>query len=207
MATVLIKALEFVCTLDFSMTRGECPNGYLFLYPATETRIGTSMDFCLPQSPAFWSLDPSGNQRLTTEDAKRLGFPSISFKMVCSGSSWDAKVYMACRQFALAKGFDPDSEEIARHLGYPLFQSSDAHKCLFAHIHNDSSNVADSEDVLAPNKHGFGFQPSSAEARKETIDRCDVEMIPVSDACTFFLLVKLVLIISLAFHGILLAKN
>ncbi|KAJ7745576.1 hypothetical protein DFH07DRAFT_700842, partial [Mycena maculata] len=84
----------------------------------------------------FWSLDPLANQRLTIEDAECIGFPSVSFKMVYSGNSWNAEVYVACHQLALAKGFDPDSEDLARHLGYPLFEPSGA---LFEHSEQGNS--------------------------------------------------------------------
>ncbi|KAJ7755486.1 hypothetical protein B0H16DRAFT_715739 [Mycena metata] len=38
--------------------------------------------------------------------------------------SWDASVYAGLRKFHRAKGFDPDSQDVARHLGYPLYQVS-----------------------------------------------------------------------------------
>jgi hypothetical protein len=48
-------------------------------------------------------------------------------------NSWDADVYAALRQFHRAKGFDPDSQDVAQHLGYPLFQLPSAVDPLFAH--------------------------------------------------------------------------
>jgi hypothetical protein len=60
-------------------------------------------------------------QRLSTQDAYNLGFPSLGLSTVILGRSWDASVYAALRQFHQAKGFDPDS---ARYLGHPLYELS-----------------------------------------------------------------------------------
>jgi hypothetical protein len=68
------------------------------------------------------SLDPSGVERLSMEDAINLGFPSIQFSISVGGRSWDASVYAGLNQFHQAKGFDPNSQEVARNLGHPLYQ-------------------------------------------------------------------------------------
>ncbi|KAJ6592724.1 hypothetical protein B0H19DRAFT_907060, partial [Mycena capillaripes] len=72
--------------------------------------------------PAYWSLDPTGAERLSEEDATRLGFPSIQLSWEVWGKSWDASVYAGLRQFHQAQGFDPDRQDVARHLGEPLYQ-------------------------------------------------------------------------------------
>jgi hypothetical protein len=58
------------------------------------------------------------------EEVTRLGFPSIQLSMELWGRYWDASVYAGLRQFHQAKEFDPDSQDVARKLGYPLFQLS-----------------------------------------------------------------------------------
>ncbi|KAJ7913613.1 hypothetical protein B0H13DRAFT_471184 [Mycena leptocephala] len=80
--------------------------------------------FRWPDCPAYWSLDPLGVTRLSMEDATHLGFPSIYISTMAWGSYWDASAYAGLRQFYQAKGFDPDSQNIARHLGYPIYQLS-----------------------------------------------------------------------------------
>ncbi|KAJ7917064.1 hypothetical protein B0H13DRAFT_1524924, partial [Mycena leptocephala] len=70
----------------------------------------------------YWSLDPLGAERLSPGEATELGFPSIELDTAIFADSWDASVYAALRQFHRAKGFDPDSQDVARHLGYPLYQ-------------------------------------------------------------------------------------
>ncbi|KAJ6452822.1 hypothetical protein C8R45DRAFT_847556, partial [Mycena sanguinolenta] len=70
----------------------------------------------------YWSLDPFGIDRLSSEDATRLGFPSFELTTNAVGSYWHASVYEGLRQFHQAKGFDPYSQDVARHLGRPLYQ-------------------------------------------------------------------------------------
>ncbi|KAF7337287.1 hypothetical protein MSAN_02281300 [Mycena sanguinolenta] len=75
-----------------------------------------------PACPAYWSLDPSGADRLSTEDAKSLGFPTIHIETFMAGHCWDRSVYQGLRRFHEGKGFDPNSQEVARELGYPLYE-------------------------------------------------------------------------------------
>ncbi|KAJ6464479.1 hypothetical protein C8R45DRAFT_794667, partial [Mycena sanguinolenta] len=76
-----------------------------------------------PACPAYWSLDPSGADRLSTEDARILGFPAIHIEGIMAGMSWDRSVYEGLRRFHEGKGFDPESqEEVTRQLGYPLYE-------------------------------------------------------------------------------------
>ncbi|KAJ6512457.1 hypothetical protein C8R45DRAFT_776158, partial [Mycena sanguinolenta] len=72
----------------------------------------------------YWSFDQSGAERLAPEDAANLAFPSFRLSTEVEENSWDASVYAGLRQFHEAKGFDPDSQDVARHLGHPLFQVS-----------------------------------------------------------------------------------
>ncbi|KAJ7795749.1 hypothetical protein B0H14DRAFT_2391341, partial [Mycena olivaceomarginata] len=81
----------------------------------------------------YWSLDSSGVQRLSWEDAASLGFPCIGILEYAQGYSWDSGVYEGLRQFHQAKGFDPDSQELALHLGEPLYELSSQTNTSFAH--------------------------------------------------------------------------
>lgn len=60
------------------------------------------------------------------EDATEIGFPSIEFWISIVGYYWDASSYAGIRQFHEAKGFNPDSQDVARHLGHELYQLSNA---------------------------------------------------------------------------------
>ncbi|KAJ7636528.1 hypothetical protein FB45DRAFT_702059, partial [Roridomyces roridus] len=93
---------------------------YFFLCPPSHLEhLGY---FQLPECLWFWSFDPNGQPRLGTEEAERHGFPSVEMKMKVLGMSWDASVYEALREFHAAKGFDPYSQELAIHMGLPLYQ-------------------------------------------------------------------------------------
>ncbi|KAJ7732281.1 hypothetical protein B0H16DRAFT_1427137, partial [Mycena metata] len=117
----LVNHVKFHITIG--NTREDTPSGYLFLCPTINFQTGPS-SFRWPDCPAYWSLDPSGGNRLSAEEATQLGFPSLQLNTQVHGYSWDASVYAGLRQFHQAKGFNPDSQDIARHLGYPLFQLS-----------------------------------------------------------------------------------
>ncbi|KAF7337264.1 hypothetical protein MSAN_02278900 [Mycena sanguinolenta] len=101
------------------------PEGYLFVCPpqdfCTDTEPHANL-YQWPACPAYWSLDPSGADRLSTKDAKSLGFPAIHIETRMSGCSWDRSFYEGLRRFHEGKGFDPDSQEVARQLGYLLFE-------------------------------------------------------------------------------------
>ncbi|KAJ7027341.1 hypothetical protein C8F04DRAFT_609500 [Mycena alexandri] len=127
---VVITGVDFeVQILPIS---GRPPTGYLFLCPPSAFQTGSS-SLSWPDSPAYWSLDPLGVERLTAEDATRLGFPSMLLTTSVLGYSWDASVYAGLRQFHAAKGFDPDSQDVARHLGYPLYEPTGEMDVPFAH--------------------------------------------------------------------------
>jgi hypothetical protein len=100
------------------------PEGYLFLCPTKDLQIGPHT-YRWPACPAYWSLDPSRVARLNTEEADDLGFPAMQLKTEIMGYSWDLSVYAGLRQFHQAKGFNPDTQDLARHLCYPLYQLSE----------------------------------------------------------------------------------
>ncbi|KAJ7168934.1 hypothetical protein C8R46DRAFT_995492 [Mycena filopes] len=125
----VIHDMMFILSISGNTTP---PPGNLFLCPPKAFKTGPST-FKWPDCPAYWSLDPSGVDRLSTEDATRLGFPSMKLRTEIGGITWDASVYAGLRQFHEAKGFDPDSQDLARHLGHPLYRVSGAIDLPFAH--------------------------------------------------------------------------
>jgi hypothetical protein len=118
---VLVDHLYFEISIVASTTTENPPTGFLFLCPTPDFRSGAS-SFRWPDCPAYWCLDPFGIERLNTEEAIQLGFPTMKFKMAGSGHSCDGSVYAGLRQLHREKGFSPDSQNIARHLGEPLYQ-------------------------------------------------------------------------------------
>ncbi|KAJ6450949.1 hypothetical protein C8R47DRAFT_312090 [Mycena vitilis] len=119
--------------IDISEVITTIPTGFLFVCPVEALHIGRS-SLCWPECPAYWSLDPSGGERLTTEQAIELGFPTLQFSTEIDGIYWDDdRLYAGLRKFHQAKGFDPYSQDVARHLGYPLYQLSTNAYAPFAH--------------------------------------------------------------------------
>ncbi|KAJ7747870.1 hypothetical protein B0H14DRAFT_445952 [Mycena olivaceomarginata] len=120
---------DYICATGFVFTlrclpntyNNQKPTGYLFVCPPEFFRIGQD-SLQWPHQPAYWSLDPSGAARLSTEDARTLGFPIIHIETTIYGLSWDDTVYDKLRLLHRSKGFDPNTQEAARHLGYPLFE-------------------------------------------------------------------------------------
>ncbi|KAJ6555876.1 hypothetical protein B0H19DRAFT_1262014 [Mycena capillaripes] len=138
----LIETISF--NIVISGTGEDCPAGFLFLCPTDDFRTGP-FSFCCPECPAYWSLDPLGVERLTTEQATELGFPSLQLKTRIVTRSWDASVYAGLRQLHKAKGFDPDSQDVARYLGDPLYQLSNEIDVPFAHV-DDEDLCAEDDD-------------------------------------------------------------
>jgi hypothetical protein len=118
--------------ISISRTTADPPEGFLFLCPPEDIQIGPS-SFRWPDHLAYWSLDPFGADLLSWEDAANLGFPSLQLSENIWGYSWDAIVYTGIRQFHQTKGFDPDSQEVAIHLGHPLYELSSEIHSPFAH--------------------------------------------------------------------------
>lgn len=115
-----MNSIYFEFTISVITT---APKGFLFLCPPEDFQTGPS-SFAFPDCPAYWSLDPLGIDKLNTADAANLGFPSIRLCIKVKGKSWDTSLYVGLRHFHLVKGFDPDSQDLARHLGHPLYRLS-----------------------------------------------------------------------------------
>ncbi|KAJ7806630.1 hypothetical protein B0H14DRAFT_3882295 [Mycena olivaceomarginata] len=123
--------------IKVSGSKENIPSGYLFLCSFMDLRADASpIPFEVPDWAAYWSLDPTGVRRLNTGEAERLGFPSLTFNREISGFSWDGNVYAGLRQYHEAKGFDPDTQELARHLGFPLYK-------LFSGLDPPFSNITE----------------------------------------------------------------
>ncbi|KAJ7735496.1 hypothetical protein B0H16DRAFT_1327084 [Mycena metata] len=126
----LMESIYFI--IDTGSAGQDPPPGYLFLCPKEDFRTGPA-SFSWPSCPAYWSLDPSGVERLSTEEAARLGLPPFQLTTEIQGKAWDDGVYAGLRKFHQAKGFDPDSQDVARHLGYPFYKLPQDVNSPFAH--------------------------------------------------------------------------
>ncbi|KAF7364422.1 hypothetical protein MSAN_01103200 [Mycena sanguinolenta] len=108
-------------TLKIGKTAQNPPDGYLFLCSPKDVETGPT-SFRWPDQPAYWSLNPSGSNPLSDEEAWRLGFPSITRRTRVDTVYWDETVYAGLRKFDECKGFDPESQDLAKELGHPLYE-------------------------------------------------------------------------------------
>ncbi|KAJ7025106.1 hypothetical protein C8F04DRAFT_1117542 [Mycena alexandri] len=115
-------------TIDFQIetygAKQKPTAGFLFLCPEKDFQI-TTTSFRWPEYPAYWSRDLNGVERLSRDEATRLGFPPLEFKSRIRGSSWDSNVYAGLRQFQEEERLDPDSPEYAIKWDCPLFEVCD----------------------------------------------------------------------------------
>ncbi|KAJ7349851.1 hypothetical protein DFH08DRAFT_958799 [Mycena albidolilacea] len=109
-----VVAVEYVAyEIHLSETSADPPKGFLFLPPPEDFQHGKISVDC----PGYWSFNSAGVERLDSADAVKLGFPSQTLSMNFKGSCWVPGVYAGLRKFHQLKGFDPESEDVARHLG------------------------------------------------------------------------------------------
>ncbi|KAF7377065.1 hypothetical protein MSAN_00124800 [Mycena sanguinolenta] len=134
---VVVNEVAFY--LDILQTTADPPEGFLFLCSGEDFRTGPS-SYCCPSRVAYWSLDPSGVARLSPEEATQLGFPTLKFTFKANGWYWDSSVYEGLRQFHEAKGFHPYSQDVASHLGHPLYALSSEVEAPFAYVNSDGKD-------------------------------------------------------------------
>ncbi|KAJ7810389.1 hypothetical protein B0H13DRAFT_2148367 [Mycena leptocephala] len=95
---------------------------YLFLFPPQVAIVDGQITVTNPpdNEKYYWTFDPAGLDRLTHEAAEDIGLPTVEFSMDLSGWRWDERDYDVIRDFHIAKGFDPYSQDATIAMGYPL---------------------------------------------------------------------------------------
>ncbi|KAF8153460.1 hypothetical protein K438DRAFT_1943225 [Mycena galopus ATCC 62051] len=147
--------------ISISQTTQTPPQGYLFVCPVDSFQTGPR-SCSWPKLPAYWSSDPCGVRRFSAEEAAGLGFPGIELTTGFWGNYWNASVYDGIRQFHQVKGFDPDSQDVARRLDHPLYTISEPRGLDDKFVHVDDNFT---EDIF--HEHG---NTSSEEELDEFID-------------------------------------
>jgi hypothetical protein len=167
-----VKKILFQLTI--SEPSNALPEGYLFLCPAEDFQVGPNL-YRWPDCPAYWSLDPSGTNRLTLEDARNAGFPSFDMMTGIQVISWDESVYAGTRQVHEAKGYDPYSQDVARHLGRPLYQLSNemGPDELFAHGEPDLVQRIPLNDKHSVDDEDLVFITGGEAQQQSDWDTCD----------------------------------
>ncbi|KAJ7928258.1 hypothetical protein B0H13DRAFT_2549772 [Mycena leptocephala] len=118
--------------------------------------------------------------------------------------SWDADVYAALRQFHRAKGFDPDSQDVAQDLGYPLFQLPSAMNPLFAHVQvdaADSESQVDNQEPVDIDADGGNNVHESTSASGEPGPPSLRDEMSISQTFKFFMNVQGMLFLFLFYLG------
>ncbi|KAJ7798954.1 hypothetical protein B0H14DRAFT_2238845, partial [Mycena olivaceomarginata] len=66
----------------------------------------------------YWSFQHDGSNRLS-EMLEEIVPPQVLFEARIVGHTWSDVDYELIREFSLAKGFNPNSNDVAIELGYP----------------------------------------------------------------------------------------
>ncbi|KAF7335482.1 hypothetical protein MVEN_02201700 [Mycena venus] len=188
-----VDFVEF--SIDILANEKNPPPGFLFLCPAQDLGRGRC-PFSWPECAAYWALDPLGIERLSTGDATALGFPSFEASLSLMAYSWDSTIYTALRQFHQRKGFDPDSQQVSPHLGYPLYQlpcRTDAP--LTQADEADSHNAQDQARFMDEDSEERPEYSSSAD---NSCRDSEHEEVSTSRALNFIIIVQLTLIFFLS---------
>ncbi|KAJ7789556.1 hypothetical protein B0H13DRAFT_2522197, partial [Mycena leptocephala] len=131
-ATELITSIRFKCTLNAHLDSftlqgtfmADAPTDkvYLFLFPPQVDVMDGQLLVTNPPDTEkyYWAFDPDGQDRLTSAMAEDFGLPTVEFSMGKWGGKWDEHDYDMVRDFHIAKGFDPYSQDVAIAMGYPL---------------------------------------------------------------------------------------
>ncbi|KAK7007563.1 hypothetical protein R3P38DRAFT_3027882 [Favolaschia claudopus] len=106
---------------DLLREEGTLQEAHLFLCTPRIRREGLRMGIQFPKADQFyWSLDPSAGSRLTEAECDSLGLPRLRFVFILTARLWHDYHYYAIREFFIAKGVDPYSQDVTRILGLPF---------------------------------------------------------------------------------------
>jgi hypothetical protein len=129
---LFITEISFTCTLNSNldgftlcgtfMADSPRATAYLFLFtPQVELADGRITVTIPPDNERYyWAFDPTGDGPLTHEQAEDIGLPTPEFSTDVRGMGWDQSDNEMIRDFHLAKGFDPNSQDAAIAIGSPL---------------------------------------------------------------------------------------
>ncbi|KAJ7818709.1 hypothetical protein B0H14DRAFT_1369514 [Mycena olivaceomarginata] len=104
------------------MTDAPSDKVYLFLFPPQVEILDSQLTVINPPDAEkyYWAFDPAGLDQLTHEMAEDIGLPTPKFTIVPYGLLLEEDVTNLIREFHAAKGFDPESQDVAIAMRYPL---------------------------------------------------------------------------------------
>ncbi|KAF7350057.1 hypothetical protein MVEN_01307400 [Mycena venus] len=129
---------------------------YLFIFrPHVEFLAGYPViNVPQPREALYWSFDPRGKTKMTSEMAEKIGVPYVFFESWVTGTSWSQKDYNILAEFHRTKGFDPFSRKVAAELGYPILGPKVASHTSLSEIDEIEVEYAKREMKTYP-KQGF----------------------------------------------------
>ncbi|KAJ7930737.1 hypothetical protein B0H13DRAFT_2651852 [Mycena leptocephala] len=133
-ATELVTRIYINCTLntdlDFTLQgtfMADAPTDevYLFLFTPQVDVVDNLLTVTSPPDTEkyYWAFDPVGLNRLTHETVEEFGLLTVEFSIYLDGGRWDERDHDMIRDFHIAKGFDPYTQDAAIAAGYPLIDS------------------------------------------------------------------------------------
>jgi hypothetical protein len=128
---------------------------YLFLFPPQADLVDGQLIVTNPPDTEkyYWGFDPAGLNRLTHDIAEDFGLPTVEFSISLMGGKWDERDYDMIRDFHVAKGFDPYSQDAAIAVGYPLIDIEKMKK-LNPRVSFHSSNIPTYLLMTVPAREG-----------------------------------------------------
>jgi hypothetical protein len=129
---LFVTRIDFDCILDHQldgftlrgtfMTDAPSDKVYLFLFPPQVEILDSQLTVINPPDAEkyYWAFDPAGLDQLTREIAEDIGLPTPEFTIVPLGLMLEEEETNLIREFHAAKGFDPESQDIAIAMAYPL---------------------------------------------------------------------------------------
>jgi hypothetical protein len=105
---------------------------YLFLFTPQVELVDSLFTVMNPPDTKkyYWAFDPAGLDQLTHETAEDFGLPTVEFSTILWGGRWEECDYDMVRDFHVAKGFDPYSQDAAIAAGYPLIDIEEIKKLI-----------------------------------------------------------------------------
>ncbi|KAF8174607.1 hypothetical protein K438DRAFT_1848563 [Mycena galopus ATCC 62051] len=108
---------------------------YLFLFSPRIQIIDGCPTVGIPATAYYWSFTPDGSEPLSGEILEDISAPQVLLQAGLVGRSWTERDYQLVRELCLEKGFNPESPDLANHLGYPLAKMHPEPLPLHANIH------------------------------------------------------------------------
>ncbi|KAK7026344.1 hypothetical protein R3P38DRAFT_1040541 [Favolaschia claudopus] len=98
---------------------------FLYLPPARAFFTPDLTRICYPDLTArpYWCFDPSGKDHLSSQEALDLGLPPIQLKILVDHIFMEdsEEIIKDIHRFHTRKGFNPKSQDVAKHLGLQLY--------------------------------------------------------------------------------------